>query len=197
MRTRSIDGNSSHIGAMGNVDAETFVEPRTYVDDGTIEIDNNAAERALRVVALGRTNFPLAGSDVGGERAAVIYSLLGSARLNGLDPELYFQHASNVSPTIRSTVSTRALVQMAGDRGVGLGDALELSGENGLPDRRCSLVFEVQPADRELSFADAVKQLDAGDRGGCVSKGLEPEHGTGPRLDAAVILFYEVVQVLR
>ena len=63
-----------------------------YVDDGELEIDNNAAERALRVVALGRKNFLFAGSNAGGERAAAIYSLLGSAKLNGLDPELYLHH---------------------------------------------------------------------------------------------------------
>jgi transposase len=63
-----------------------------YADDGTLEIDNNAAERALRVVALGRKNYLFCGSDAGGERAAAIYSLLGSAKLNGLDPEIYLQH---------------------------------------------------------------------------------------------------------
>jgi transposase len=63
-----------------------------YVDDGALEIDNNAAERALRVVALGRKNYLFAGSNAGGERAAAIYSLLGSAKLNGLDPEIYLQH---------------------------------------------------------------------------------------------------------
>jgi transposase len=46
----------------------------------------------LRVVALGRKNFLFAGSDAGGERAAAIYSLLGSAKLNRLDPEIYLQH---------------------------------------------------------------------------------------------------------
>ena len=60
-----------------------------YGDDGQIEIDNNTAERALRAVALGRKNYLFAGSDRGGERAAAIYSLLGSAKLNGLDPEAY------------------------------------------------------------------------------------------------------------
>jgi transposase len=63
-----------------------------YVDDGQLEIDNNAAERALRVVALGRKNYLFCGSNAGGERAAAIYSLLGSAKLNGLDPELYLHH---------------------------------------------------------------------------------------------------------
>jgi transposase len=62
-----------------------------YRDDGYIEIDNNAAERALRAVALGRKNYLFAGSDTGGERAAAIYSLIGSAKLNGLDPEAYLR----------------------------------------------------------------------------------------------------------
>jgi transposase len=62
-----------------------------YLDDGQIEMDNSAAERALRTIALGRKNYLFAGSDAGGERAAAIYSLLGSAKLNGLDPELYLR----------------------------------------------------------------------------------------------------------
>lgn len=62
-----------------------------YASDGRIEIDNNAAERALRTVALGRKNFLFAGSDAGGDRAAAIYSLIGSAKLNGLDPEAYLR----------------------------------------------------------------------------------------------------------
>jgi len=62
-----------------------------YCEDGRIEIDNNAAERTLRAVALGRKNFLFAGSDAGGERAAVFYSLIGSARLNGLNPEAYLR----------------------------------------------------------------------------------------------------------
>jgi transposase len=63
-----------------------------FADNGQLEIDNNTAERALRVVALGRKNYLFCGSDVGGERAARIYSLLGSTKLNGLDPELYLHH---------------------------------------------------------------------------------------------------------
>lgn len=58
-----------------------------YVDDGRIEIDNNPAERALRGVALGRNNFLFMGSDAGGERAAAMYSLVQTAKLNGLNPE--------------------------------------------------------------------------------------------------------------
>jgi hypothetical protein len=62
-----------------------------YAGDGRLEIDNSAAERALRAVALGRKNYLFVGSDSGGERAAAIYSLIGSAKLNGLDPELYLR----------------------------------------------------------------------------------------------------------
>ncbi len=64
---------------------------RHYVDDGRLEIDNNAAERALRVVALGRKNYLFAGSDRGGESAAAIYSLIGTAKLNNVDPETYLR----------------------------------------------------------------------------------------------------------
>jgi len=62
-----------------------------YRDDGRIEIDNNAAERALRGVALGRNNYLFMGSDAGGERAAAIYSLVETAKLNGLDPQAYLR----------------------------------------------------------------------------------------------------------
>jgi len=62
-----------------------------YTEDGLLEIDNSAAERALRAVALGRKNFLFAGSDNGGDRAAAMYTLIGSAKLNGLDPELYLR----------------------------------------------------------------------------------------------------------
>jgi hypothetical protein len=63
-----------------------------YRDDGRLEIDNNAAERALRAIALGRKNYLFCGSDAGGERAAAIYSLIGTAKLNGIDPEAYLRH---------------------------------------------------------------------------------------------------------
>jgi transposase len=62
-----------------------------YCDDGRIEIDNNAAERSLRCVALGRKNFLFAGSDNGGDYAAGIYSLIGTAKLNGYNPEAFLR----------------------------------------------------------------------------------------------------------
>lgn len=63
-----------------------------FVDDGRIEAHNNAAERALRGVALGRKNYLHLGSDIGGDSAAVIYTLIGSAKLNGIDPQCYLTH---------------------------------------------------------------------------------------------------------
>ena len=54
-------------------------------------MDNNAAERALRCVALGRKNYLFAGSDSGGESAAAIYSLLRTAKLNGHNPEAFLR----------------------------------------------------------------------------------------------------------
>ena len=62
-----------------------------YRDNGSLEMDNNAAERALRGVALGRKNYLFVGSNAGGERAAIAYSLIGTVHLNGLDPFHYLK----------------------------------------------------------------------------------------------------------
>lgn len=63
-----------------------------YCENGVIEIDNSAAERALRGIAIGRRNYLFAGADSGGERAAAIYSLIGTAKLTGVDPEAWLRH---------------------------------------------------------------------------------------------------------
>lgn len=60
-----------------------------YTTDGTAEIDNNAAERAIRPIALGRKNWLFAGSHKGGERAALIYSLIETAKMNDVNPEVW------------------------------------------------------------------------------------------------------------
>ena len=60
-----------------------------YVDEGRLEISNNAAENAIRPVTLGRKNWLFAGSDAGGDRAAIFYTLIRSAKLNGLEPEAW------------------------------------------------------------------------------------------------------------
>jgi hypothetical protein len=58
-------------------------------DDGRLALDNNLAERALRCVAIGRKNYLFAGSDAGGRRAAALYSLIETAKLNDLNPQHY------------------------------------------------------------------------------------------------------------
>ena len=58
---------------------------------GRAKIDNNAVERSLRAVALGRKNYLFAGFESGGERAAAMYSLIGTAKLNGVEPESYLR----------------------------------------------------------------------------------------------------------
>ncbi len=63
-----------------------------YRDDGRIEIDNNTAERSIRPLVLGRRNYLFAGSDAGGERAANIYTLIATARLNDIDPYGYLRN---------------------------------------------------------------------------------------------------------
>jgi hypothetical protein len=63
-----------------------------YCDNGVIEIDNSTAERALRGIAIVRRNYLFSGADSGGEHAAAIYSRIGSAKLNGVDPEAWLRH---------------------------------------------------------------------------------------------------------
>lgn len=58
-----------------------------YTENGRLEIDNNLAENALRGIAVGRKNWMFAGADCGGERAAAMYSLLETAKLNGVNPQ--------------------------------------------------------------------------------------------------------------
>jgi transposase len=58
-----------------------------YVADGRIDIDNNPAERSLRGIALSRKTFLLLRSEAGGDRAAILYTVLETAKLNSLDPE--------------------------------------------------------------------------------------------------------------
>jgi hypothetical protein len=62
-----------------------------FVTDGRLEIDNNIAENAMRCIAVGRKNYLFAGSDTGGERAAAIYTIVRTAKLNGVNPESYLR----------------------------------------------------------------------------------------------------------
>ncbi len=63
-----------------------------YTADGRLEIDNNAAERSLRGAGVGRKNYLFFGSDTGGDRAAIAYSLIETCKLNGIDPQRYLEY---------------------------------------------------------------------------------------------------------
>ena len=63
-----------------------------FLDDGRLCMSNNAAEREIRAIAIGRHNWTFAGSDEGGRRAAAIYSLINTAKLNDVDPQAWLAH---------------------------------------------------------------------------------------------------------
>jgi transposase len=87
---RSLSTKSETAGAMRYALSHWRALTR-YVDNGRLEIDNSAAERSLRAVVMGRKNYLFMGSDSGGQRAAALYSLIGTAKLNGVDPALYLR----------------------------------------------------------------------------------------------------------
>ena len=60
-----------------------------FLDDGRLCMSNNAAERELRGIAVGRRNWTFAGSDEGGRRSAAIYTLIQTAKLNDIDPQAW------------------------------------------------------------------------------------------------------------
>jgi transposase len=62
---------------------------RPYLDHGILELDNNTAERAMRPVVLGRKNYLFVGSQTGGKSAAIAYTLIETAKLNGVDPQAW------------------------------------------------------------------------------------------------------------
>jgi len=64
---------------------------KRYTEDGRLLIDNGGVERAIRVVAMGRRNYLFAGSDTGGQRAAIAYTILGSCALVGINPWAYLR----------------------------------------------------------------------------------------------------------
>jgi transposase len=89
-RLEEISGKSDLAGAIRYARSRWEAFTR-YTGDGRLEISNNAAERAIRPLTLGRKNWLFAGSDAGGETAASAYTLIESAKLNGLDPEAYLR----------------------------------------------------------------------------------------------------------
>jgi transposase len=74
------------VGKMMDYMLKAWAAFAAFLDDGRIYLTNNAAERALRGIALGRKSWLFVGSDRGGERAAFMYTLIGTAKLNDVDP---------------------------------------------------------------------------------------------------------------
>ena len=81
----------SPIGAAIQYALNQWTALTRYLEDGDLAIDNNAAERALRPVAVGRKNWLFAGSDKGGERAAIVYSVIETCKRHGVDPFAYLR----------------------------------------------------------------------------------------------------------
>jgi transposase len=90
----------SELAAAFNYSLKRWVALTRYSQDGSIEIDNNAAERAMKGPVLGRKNWLFAGSHNGGERAAAMYSLLETAKLNAIDPEAYLRRVLQRIPDL-------------------------------------------------------------------------------------------------
>ena len=85
---QKIPGKSDLAGAIRYARSRWHALTR-YLDDGRLEISNNAAENQIRPAAVGRKNWLFCGSDAGGERAAAFYTLVRTARLNGVEPEAW------------------------------------------------------------------------------------------------------------
>jgi len=84
----SISGKSPLAGAIRYA-LTRMARLRPYLDHGILELDNNTAERAMRSVAIGRKNYLFVGSQTGGRAAAIAYTLIETAKLNGVDPQAW------------------------------------------------------------------------------------------------------------
>ena len=84
----SISGKSPLAGAIRYA-LTRMARLRPYLDHGILELDNNTAERAMRSVAIGRKNYLFVGSQTGGKAAAIAYTLIETAKLNGVDPQAW------------------------------------------------------------------------------------------------------------
>lgn len=85
-------GRNTDLGAAFAYSLNRWESLCRYTQDGRLEIDNNSAERSVRGIGVGRKNFLFFGSDNGGERAAIIYSLIESCKLNHIDPQRYLHY---------------------------------------------------------------------------------------------------------
>ena len=89
---RALLSSKSEIAKAINYTLDRWTAFTRFLDDGHICLTNNAAERAVRGVALGRKNWTFAGSDEGGRRAAAVYSLIETCKLNDVDPRAWLAY---------------------------------------------------------------------------------------------------------
>jgi hypothetical protein len=87
-----------------------------FLDDGRLCMSNNTAERELRAIAVGRRNWTFAGSDEGGRRAAAVYTLVATAKLNAVDPQTWLADILVGCQIIRPSASTNFCPGIGGRR---------------------------------------------------------------------------------
>jgi hypothetical protein len=92
LATRTQVENRSELAKAIDYGLNRWKQLTLYAQDGTLEIDNNIAERAVRGVGIGKKNFLFFGSDSGGERAAIAYALIETCKLNHIDPQRYLEY---------------------------------------------------------------------------------------------------------
>jgi hypothetical protein len=92
IHTRTQVENKSALAGAFDYALERWEALTRYTEDGCLEIDNNIAERSLRGAGVGRKNFLFFGSDTGGDRAAIAYSLIETCKLNHIDPQRYLEY---------------------------------------------------------------------------------------------------------
>ena len=109
---REVSGKSTLAGAIRYVLSHWTALTR-YLGDGRLEIDNNIAERAMRAIAIGRKNWLFAGSDGGGAAAAVFYTLIETAKMNGHNPRAWLTRVLDAIGRERDAVDLDALMPWA------------------------------------------------------------------------------------
>jgi hypothetical protein len=109
---REVSGKSTLAGAIRYVLSHWTALTR-YLCDGRLEIDNNIAERAMRAIAIGRKNWLFAGSDGGGAAAAVFYTLIETAKMNGHNPRAWLTRVLDAIGRDRDAVDLDALMPWA------------------------------------------------------------------------------------
>jgi transposase len=92
VRARTEVENGSALAKALNYALNRWASLLRYTEDGRLEIDNNIAERSVRGSCVGKKNYLFFGSDSGGKRAAIAYSLIETCKLNHIDPNRYLQY---------------------------------------------------------------------------------------------------------